>query len=561
MIVRILLGLFATVAICFGQLPDSVSNTKVKNPESTNDSGNTIELAAMLPAQLTGKDPDFKSIPGIFFALDIGQAMRGVYNHVIGDLAGENIPPYTTMSRVWQQKMLMYLSETLIYKERLSLTISVECDLDFSMLVRKEAEYEKTTAPLFSFYPNDIALRYKWGDLNKPLVQIAVGYFPYKYNVDAKNLGEFLLRSSAYPNTIVSKFEFAKTRELGLIVSTSTEPFLDPSIDKFSFDFLLTSETHDWPVQDGTISVVASNTLLNFFTLGGGMSLQRIFPVNEEFESPENDKNVYYSANGDTNYYSFQATKAVGFASINPQRFIPEFKIPPAMIFGKNPFFGKQDFKMYAELGVLGLDNYVNYDSIQDTITKTKYWQPIPDSLNYYNKIGDRMPVMFGVNLPTHPFLSYGILPFLLTKWLYDETGSDIRPLAWVTLIPALTSGLAQEFLGWDLSLDEFSLEFEWFSQRYTNNNRNPINFQEYNIPIPVTTVDRDKSNFGKSEPTKYSLYFKKSFLNKRFAISGQVARDHMRPIIFGDPSNIQTDDFLQSKDHWWWAIRVSANF
>ena len=46
----------------------------------------------------------------------------------------------------------------------------------------------------------------------------------------------------------------------------------------------------------------------------------------------------------------------------------------------------------------------------------------------------DRTPVMLGIDLPTNPLLQLWNPAFFLTKWLKDETGSDIRQLEWVTL-------------------------------------------------------------------------------------------------------------------------------
>ena len=96
------------------------------------------------------------------------------------------------------------------------------------------------------------------------------------------------------------------------------------------------------------------------------------------------------------------------------------------------------------------------------------------------------MPYMIGINLPTNPLISYGILPFILTKWLKDETGSDIRPLAWITLIPALASGVCNHYLGWDLGLDVLSLEFEWYSTRWADDNSFAID-PKYQFPWPTT--------------------------------------------------------------------------
>src|SRR5690606_5453929 len=40
---------------------------------------------------------------------------------------------------------------------------------------------------------------YKFGDPERSWGALRIGYFPYKYNPDAKNLGEYLFRAGAYP--------------------------------------------------------------------------------------------------------------------------------------------------------------------------------------------------------------------------------------------------------------------------------------------------------------------------------------------------------------------------
>ena len=102
-------------------------------------------------------------------------------------------------------------------------------------------------------------------------------------------------------------------------------------------------------------------------------------------------------------------------------------------------------------------------------------------------------------------------------------------------------------------------------SQKYTNSDRHQINPEDGGghggIPIPYTNDTWNAANLGKAEPTKYSLYFKKAFLD-RFAISGIVGRDHMRPASVGVPPSIQqTDDFLKTRENWYWMLRLSSNF
>jgi hypothetical protein len=509
---------------------------------------------------------DTKLKTNIFFAIDEGQAIEGVLD--MAQPPPQSSAPYTTVNRLWQQHLLMYLTAQLDIKERLKFILSIECDLHFSTV--QPQIFPNTTRPGFFFYPNDVEIRYSLGNIDFPWLEFAIGYFPIKYNPDAKNLGEYLFRSGVYPNYIVSNFEFAMTRELGLRIGGNLGK---SEIDRFKWDLFLTSETREYPLMDGTISAVISNNLLNLIDVGAGISFQRLFPVDESKTTPK-DKPLaqYFNENGEQQYYTYSGTKVMGRATINPLRFVPKFKLPLPEVFGENPFFGENDLKIYGEAAILGTKDYVAYDSFEvDTewingiipieIKKPGTGKPVADSLNYYNNWKDRVPVMLGINLPTNPIISYGILPFILTKWLKDETGSDITMLSWITLIPALASGIIEHFLGWNMRLDVMTMEFEWFSQRFPNSNFYAISpSNEHKSPVPYPNTYRNQANFGKPEPVKYSFYFKKTFM-ERFAISGLIGRDHFRPISFVSPPYKQNDDFLQSKKHWWWNIRLSANF
>ncbi len=560
MILRIISGVLVCALASLAQQTDSAG--------TTTQAVDTLDVVAAnhsAPIAKTnigiGKTDEYKSQQHSWFSLNEGEAMKGVYS---GDTSkAKNGKKYTTFTNLWQQSMWFNYSQSLTYHDRLEFVIEMQCVLDFSIL--PILEFPATLNPAFTFMPYDIEMKYTWGDFNAPWLKFALGYFPYKYNPDSKHLGEFLFRSKAYPTVIVSDLDVPQTRELGIHLGGDFNWLIgNPDIDKLTWDIMLTSETHDFPTLDGTLSGVISNSFLKFLDIGFGVSYQRLFSVDESKTTPKRnnslppDGNMIFNENGDTSYYSFKATKLMARAAINPQRFIPEFKIPPEFVFGKNPFFGKEDFKIYGEIAVLGLDNYTAFDSIQDT-NGVNHWQKVPDSLNYYNNVKDRMPMMLGINLPTNSLISYGILPFILTKWLKDETGSDITQLAYVTLIPALASGVADYFFGWNLDPDQFSLEFEWFSQRFPNSNKTVVD-PNTNYPMPISNKNRNDAAFGTPQPTKYAFNFKKTFMD-RFAIWALVGRDHMKPTELAAPQNMQTDDFLQSSDHWWWSLRFTGNF
>ena len=47
-------------------------------------------------------------------------------------------------------------------------------------------------------------------------MDLAVGYFPYKYNPEARNLGEYLFRSGTYPVYLTNDYDFPLARVAGL---------------------------------------------------------------------------------------------------------------------------------------------------------------------------------------------------------------------------------------------------------------------------------------------------------------------------------------------------------
>src|SRR5690606_35009810 len=79
-----------------------------------------------------------------------------------------------------------------------------------------------------------------------------------------------------------------------------------------------------------------------------------------------------------TNFYTFQGLKLMARASADPKVFVPM------------PFLGPEDLKVFGEVALLGVKNY-----------------PF-----YYEKRTERMPVMFGMNLPAFGFLDIVSLQF-----------------------------------------------------------------------------------------------------------------------------------------------------
>jgi hypothetical protein len=237
------IGVLFGACLCFAQTDSADANsTMAEQPEPS---------AAATP----GAGSELKSTQGLWFALDEGQDMQG---------AGA---AYRAINRLWQQRMYFRFTNDMTYLERLRLLVSIECQLTFSQ--KQVPTLPSTLAPLFFFYPNDAELSYSFGNLDRPWLRLSAGYFPFQYNPDAKDLGEYLIKDGAYPTYLAPNpnFEFVGSRELGFHLNGFIG---NPSFNQTRWDLMFTSETHLWPLQDWTLSAVVADRFLNFVDAGVG---------------------------------------------------------------------------------------------------------------------------------------------------------------------------------------------------------------------------------------------------------------------------------------------------
>ncbi len=329
---------------------------------------------------------------------------------------------------------------------------------------------------------------------------LQAGYFKFKYNQEAMNLGEYMFRSQCYPTIITNNFDFPMNRLLGFNIENS---ILKNNADfSFTHNLLLTSETEIFPYEDISLSYLFSmNIWKSVFTLGGGISGQRMFSVDENNTTPHDsrtiseiknirdgvDKNGIPITVGDTTFYSFAGTKIMVHGTFDPKPLIP-FHL-----------FGSEDCKVYGELAVLGLKDYPIYK----------------DSTIRYDLFFERMPIMLGFNVPTFKFL------------------------------------------------DVLSLEFEYFKNRYYNDYYNQILGKGSRLPIPYSPAVGERTGMDSSyvHYVKWSVYAKKSIGNNVQVIA-QVARDHRHAIInLSDPRYGDYGDNLTSDKDWYFMIKLAYGF
>jgi hypothetical protein len=220
---------------------------------------------------------------------------------------------------------------------------------------------------------------YSWGDVHAPYLSVTAGLFPYKYDEQARNLGEYLFRSGTYPAYLINNFDLPFARLTGAKISSDLFGWLHQ-------DLLYSMETTVPPFYNGTISYLADCKVGRFLDIGIGVSFANIVSVDDKSVTPKNvDKNRYVTAEGDTGYYTFRGTKLMGKLCFDPKAFLPL------------GIFGKEDGKIYLEAAVLGLESYPKNDTIDPLNPGISQGKNIWG----YDTLANKIPIMIGFNVPT----------------------------------------------------------------------------------------------------------------------------------------------------------------
>lgn len=228
----------------------------------------------------------------------------------------------------------------------------------------------------------DACLEYRLGGLlfTNDTLSIELGYFPFKYNSQSTNLGEYMFRSGTYPGWLVSGFEHSIDRPklAGVHFSHTMGSFLS-----LKQDLIVNTELDVIPYRDISLTYIATPSLGRAFNLGLGVQMARLIALDPHKTTIGSDPlynnrfepKIGYidTTTGDTIKYTFRGTKLMGRAMFDVKE----------LFGGGAGIFGSEDLKIYGEAALLGVKNY----------------------LGWYNKPNERIPMMIGFNFPAFKLL------------------------------------------------------------------------------------------------------------------------------------------------------------
>jgi len=220
------------------------------------------------------------------------------------------------------------------------------------------------------------------GNPERPHAFLQFGLFPFKYNPDAADLGEYLYRSGTYPGYLwtggTSYLNSASYTGQGIRLNVT-------ALGGFAVqDFTLFMERDIEPLHDFSPGYVLTLKPAQYLELGGGGVWAHGLSWHPEKLSPPDPRNAYSRTTGlplldatdaatlntpadQIGYYTFRGFKLMARASLDV-----------GVLLGPDGIH-QDDFKLYSEIALLGVEN-----------------QPF-----YYDKRSERMPIMMGLDIPT----------------------------------------------------------------------------------------------------------------------------------------------------------------
>lgn len=316
----------------------------------------TVAVVALLTVFCFGQDSSsIKIVPNGHASAEWGQVVKG-YDKNVGDIA-----------HVAFERIYLGTGVSVNFSEKTGFTGGIEVKA-FNEFPR-QVNVGRTRRYYYYFYLTQAELVHRLFDKYGLRVDVGGGYFPYKYDDNARNLGEYLFRSTAYPQTLTTEFDFPFARIAGLYARSSYVS----GPNTINFDLIANLNTEWMAIGDLNLTMIASYNYARLFEVGAGVQFGSIISADESATTPKADETQYLNGTDTSQYYTFRGTKVMGRFSFDPKKLLSGMDI-----------FGEQDLKIYGEAALLGVKNY-------GVALHSPVW---------YNSILERIPVMLGFNLP-----------------------------------------------------------------------------------------------------------------------------------------------------------------
>lgn len=352
-----------------------------------------IGVISVHSSSISIEDDDITITPKGYGSFEVGQIGHGYFRKELDQFAEE-------IHHIWQQRCFTNLGFSVQYKEHLTLDFVGEGLLAFS--TPQKGLYPTTMQPRTFFYIKSSNALLTFGNEESFQYGVQAGYFPYKYNKDVRNLGEYLFRTLPYPLVFFNDFDYAEATLLGLRFNVTLFNRM------ISNDVILNSETIGHPVQNYSLSDVFDFNFRDVVSIGGGLSFYQCFSVYQGKNIGGSVDRYYYLKNvpqeeietlGLDTAIEWSAVKIMGRVNFDPKKFF-SFDI-----------LGENDLKLYYEINQIGTKNFEGI----------------------YDKASDRLVQSFGFNLPGLKYVD-----LINVEFEYCTNNTDMSDALFYTDYPTL---------------------------------------------------------------------------------------------------------------------------
>jgi hypothetical protein len=346
-----------------------------------------------------------------------GQIESGTY--------GDDFTQGSRFNHLWVNTSLMHLNATSDATDWLTAKLGFEMYADFplkgSSAMDKSSYFRSYKAYLASA---EGIMHWKYADNILSSLRVESGLFPYTINPDVKTLGNYLFRSTIHPISVQNKVDYPWADLLGVNAEAG---LLE---DKLKLNAILSSEFIYVPFFDFTPAFAVSYAPNKMIDIGGAIAFHHAFQADNALLPDSIGK-------------KWQGTKINARATLDPKPLLGE---PDCM--------GKDEFKIYAEIAVLGLK-----DSVEVDTTGSNGVFPA-------NSLMHHMPFMIGFNVPTFKILDCFAIELewfnspYANDWfgLYAQQSSSARP---PTTPEQWTNYISDDNFKWSIYLNKVIGKFE----------------------------------------------------------------------------------------------------
>jgi hypothetical protein len=364
------------------------------------------------------------------------------------------------------------------------------------------------------------------------------GLFPFKYNPDAVNLGEYLFRSGPYPTYIMNG---------GVLAIGDNAAYLQgfhaaAHLGNLNLDLLLISETNMAPLYDWSLAGLVNYSIAEGgLELGAGFNLKRIIPVDRDRTQRQEKGNAFFTRNGfdysgDEFYYRQQADFWNG-------------RLDGASSADSIVYIRKKDS---AQAIVDSLAAWL------DPVTKTY------PGASYYTPAGTIINARISLDIRKLFDLS-SLRPGDLR--IYSEAallGWKDYPVFYKNRMERLPIMAGINFPTFGL-LDLAALQIEYFDSPFENSTLS-LGGANHATPYYPAGVDPtgayskyDYNDQARLDNWAWSVILRRTFLSS-FTVSAQAARDHLRTVgtdwFYG--SRLEPNAILHKVSDWYWMLQLS---